>query len=212
MSNKAPVSWEWDLWLRKSQLRMSGSIELRVYSLGSPAQDQVVFARLDEAIKLICRVQSWREQMLPRHIKRLMCVYPLGAEYVPAIDACAVGYHTVERGSAQSVAEAIIHELTHARLENCGFEYTVETQPRIEHLCVKSELNFRRAAASMPRLIRREVPVLDPWWTPERRVQHILQQLRELGSPEWLVSAAFALYRARRWFRNRIGRPFSNPS
>lgn len=141
--------------------------------------------------------------MLPRHIKRILSVYPRGAEYVPSIKACVIGYKFVEEGSIQQVAEAIIHEFTHARIETYGIEYTEATRARIEHLCLKSELNFARAATSAARLTRGQVPVSDPWWTEELRARRIQEQLRELGVPEWIISAAVFVYRAKSRLANR---------
>lgn len=188
----------WQRYVDRSLVRSVGGLELCVYPSGDPQRDETVFNGLTAALRFIHEVQPWRTHMLSRHLKRILSVYPLGAEYVSSIDACVIGYKALEEGRVEYVAEAIIHELTHARIEHCGIEYTEANRARIEHLCTKAELNFERAAASAPRLARGQVPALDPWWTEEHRVQRIVDQLRELGVPEWIVTAALTVYQAKR--------------
>lgn len=188
----------WRSYVQRAQVRRFGGIDLCVYSLGDARRDEAIFEGLTAALRLIHAVQPWRAHMLPRHLERVLVVHPLGAEYVHSIRACAVGYRDVEEGSIPEVAESIVHELTHARIENCGIEYTEANRARIEHICTKAQFNFTRAAASAPRLTRGQMPALDPWWTEEHRVQRIVDQLRELRVPEWMVSAVLAVYRLRR--------------
>lgn len=191
-------SKRWQDYVRRARIREFGGIELCVYSFGDPERDEVVFHGLTLALRLISEVQPWRRHMLPRHIRRILSVYPLGAEYVHSIEACVIGYKSLEEGRIRHVAEAIIHELTHARIENCGIAYTNATRARIEQLCFKAELNFMQAVASAPRLTRGQLPALDPWWTEEHRVQGIVDQLRELGAPRFVISAALVVYRTKR--------------
>lgn len=191
------LSKQWQEYVRTSHSRCYDGIEICVYPSMGRNREEAIFTGLAAALRLIHDVQPWRTPMLRRHLARILCVYPLGAEYVPSIEACVIGYQVVEKGRIEQVAEAIVHELTHARIEHCGIEYTDTTRARIEHLCRKAELNFTRAVMSAPRLTRGEVPPLEPWWTEQHRVQRILDQLRELGLPQWLLSVAAVLYRVK---------------
>ena len=196
-------SKRWKRYVRDSHVRNFGGLDLCIFPVEDPLYDEAVFDGLGAALRLIYKVQPWRARMLPRHIKRILSVYPLRAEYVRAIDACVIGHKLVIEGPTERVAETIIHEFTHARIENCGIEYTKATRERIEYLCRKAALNFGRAAVSAPRLTRGQVPHVDPWWTEEHRVQDIVDQLRELRAPEWLITAALAIYRTKRRFLRR---------
>lgn len=192
----------WRRYVDGAVVRRVGGIELRVYPSGDARWVESIFEGLADALRLIHEVQPWRRHMLSRHLDCVLVVYPLGAEHVPSIRACVIGYRSVEEGRIQDVADSIIHELTHARIEDFGIEYIEANCARIEHICTKAQFNFARAAASAPRLTRGEMPALDPWWTEEHRVQRIVDQLRELGVPEWMVSAVLAAYRVRRRFAN----------
>jgi hypothetical protein len=196
------ASKRWEDFVRRAEVRHYGGIDLCIDSpFGDRERDELLFQNLEKAVCLVYEVQPWRSLMVPRHLQRILSVYPLGAEYVASIEACVVGYEWLEAGNIEEVAKSIIHELTHARIEHCGIPYTEDLRARIEYLCLKAELNFALAAEGAARLTRGQMPVIEPWWTEEHRVKRHVEQLRALGAPEWLISAALLVYRIRRWSR-----------
>lgn len=92
------------------------------------------------------------------------------------------------------VAATVVHEATHAWLEHHSFEFVVERRQRIEAICYRSEAAFSRRipnggdeAALYDRcaeLVLEEPK--DDWSDESLRDQHV-QELRELGAPEWLI-------------------------
>jgi hypothetical protein len=102
--------------------------------------------------------------------------------------------------SPRHVASALIHEVTHARLERMGFEYVQDRRERIEKACFRRELAFARRlppgaealVAEAEAQLARPPDYLTPEWRRARMVEknrRRLEKLRELSVPRWFVAA-----------------------
>ena len=66
------------------------------------------------------------------------------AWYLPDKRACCLRLNYVQNCYADELALSIIHELTHARLCQLGFEYKDPVIFRVEEICIRRELAFAR--------------------------------------------------------------------
>lgn len=95
---------------------------------------------------------------------------------------------------AAQVASTIVHEATHAWLEHLGFSYETERRQRIEAICYRSEAAFvRRLPNGEGMAIEYEecaqwiVDQSPHEWSDEAFRTKDVDQLRALGTPEWLI-------------------------
>jgi len=92
------------------------------------------------------------------------------------------------------VASVIVHEATHAWLDDLGFEYGANFRQRIEAICYRASAAFARRipdGGDLAAVHERCAEMVleqsrDEWSTATRRVQG-LTELRNLGAPDWLV-------------------------
>ena len=143
----------------------------------------------------------------PRHFARLgkLCdgVLVFGdtgplAEWVQSARLITLGQHFLLRPGTQpaDVAAAIVHEITHAWLDHLGFEYTVHRRRRIEAICYRSQAAFARRlpggeelAADCEACADAVLLQTEAEWSEHVFRLRAIAQLRELGTPEWLVRA-----------------------
>ena len=122
---------------------------------------------------------------------------PLGA-WMRSARLIRLGQHFILRADTQPahVAGTIIHETTHAWLEHLGFRYSPGRRQRIEAICYRSEAAFARqlsggdALASYYEACAQTVLQQgDDEWSDRAFRTHAIRELRELGTPDWLVDA-----------------------
>ena len=195
------ATWPWTWWLRGAHVRRWGSIELCIYPHHTKNVEEELFSRIEDGLALILDAQPWRARRLSYDIQRVLSVYPTGAQYVPSIRSCVIGYLDLLHLTREEIAATIVHEATHGRISNAGIEYHPDCRERIERVCLRAEKNFLRALSGQPRLERRELGSLTPWWTEKHHVDGLTSQLRELGVPEFWIRAAVLLRRLKRGLR-----------
>jgi hypothetical protein len=102
--------------------------------------------------------------------------------------------------SATMVASLLVHELTHAWLEDHGVSYVSSRRARIERICFRAELIFAARAPDgkqlMP-LLQRQFARPDTDWSEAALADRWRDEALALGLPRWIVSALLWVRRRR---------------
>jgi hypothetical protein len=104
-----------------------------------------VLARLDEALALIERYQSWRFRHLQRDLDQIQVVrFPCRGAWIAEHGACVTELTFLARRdiTAAPVASSIVHEGMHARVDRMGVGRYSRDRAREERLCRRAELEF----------------------------------------------------------------------
>jgi hypothetical protein len=119
------------------------------------------------------------------------------AHYDDALNACVLDERFVVGSEASIVASVIVHEATHARIEQNGIRYDEDKRTRIEGICARQELAFAARLPNSAKLQNELAGDLD--WYPsnsdyfangrvlERHANGIVAMLRHVGAPGWLI-------------------------
>jgi hypothetical protein len=110
------------------------------YEIHDPHEE--VFARIGQAVHLIETVDRHRFARIRRDLKHILVRQGTGAQYWLITGTCALGLADVQRRSVPTIALMIVHEATHARLNNCGVYPWLSLRARLEHRCLKEERSF----------------------------------------------------------------------
>lgn len=98
--------------------------------------------------------------------------------------------------SVAYVAALIVHEGTHARVARAGISFDEQIRPRVERLCIKSQIAFSRKHPDGEPLVDMFLENLrraDSWWSDSRLRSVQLRALKELRLPKrirWMVDRA----------------------
>jgi hypothetical protein len=102
--------------------------------------------RVEDALRLIETYDPRRYRRFLRDLERIWVVPTAGgiAHFDRSIWACALDPRFIlsEMTASGDIAEAIVHEATHARLWRCGFRYSEEVRSRVEAICFRRERAF----------------------------------------------------------------------
>jgi hypothetical protein len=147
-----------------------------------------VLERLDEALELIERHQSWRLRHLQRDIEYFRVErFPCRGAYFPDERACLTELTFLARRdiSAAPVAASIVHEGIHARVDRRSAARSARDRAREERLCRRAELDFglalpptlgapvvARASASLELADTDVAPAID-WRLAQARVAEV---------------------------------------
>ena len=118
--------------------------------------------------------------------------------YLPQFNTCIVDADFVAAPDTTSadIAQGLVHEATHARLQRAGVAYREELRPRIERICRNAETRFlhrlpnaNEALARLQQAIDREAHP-DVWsdrqlWGRYRESR--IEALRRIGCPDWII-------------------------
>ncbi|TAL76703.1 MAG: hypothetical protein EPN75_13905 [Beijerinckiaceae bacterium] len=172
--------------------------------------------RVEEALQLIKRTDRIQYARIIRHLRRIWVniISNASACYRHSLNACVLDERFVvaETTTLERIAEAIVHEATHARLEAWGIHYDEKLRPRIEAICVRRELAFARRLsddAQSEKLKRTAdwVAANPDYFSNknfyDRHYQGSIDALHFLGTPDWLVRVIVKL-------RPRRARNFSH--
>ena len=154
-----------------------------------PGADEMepIRGRIAAALSLIKSVAPVRYQCLRRDLPKVLvgathnraeCLFPVGIcllqfDYVTAADT------TPER-----LALTLVHEGTHARLARAGFGYAEAVRPRVERLCIASEVIVGRRFPGGEALVagaERRWAQSDATWSDAAFHRRGIDALEELG-------------------------------
>jgi hypothetical protein len=114
-----------------------------------------------------------------------------------------------EKITPEVLAGVLVHEATHARLEHRGIEHLEPVRDRIEKVCVRQELLFasklpdgQRALEVAQYGLESKVDRTDAGFQ-KRKIEGMLENLRYLETPEWLMRCMRLLAR---WTARRRAR------
>lgn len=162
-----------------------------------------LFQPVEQALLLIKQHDRVRYNHLVRDIDRIWVHLLPGnlGEYNNALKLCALDERFILADTTRpdQIAATIVHEACHARLMRCGIGYESQYRARVEAVCFRRERAFaaRLPAGELPRdeAERRLTGYPPDFWTAEafrnRRAEGHAENLRYLGSPEFVIRVVF---------------------
>jgi hypothetical protein len=157
--------------------------------------------RIEDALQLIKQHDSLHYSRVIHNLERIwMHLVPTAnATYEGSLKACVLDERFVllETTTLEEIASAIVHEATHAKLEQWGISYDEKERSRIEAVCLRRELNFvTKLPHSEP--LREQIARTLEWCVSDhdyfsnvsfqqRHHQGAVETLRYLGTPDWLI-------------------------
>lgn len=113
----------------------------------------------------------------------------------------------------------MVHEATHARLEDWGFQYDEELRPRIESICSRRELAFAVKLPDSAQLQEEIAASLEFYEIngeyysdanfEERYTQSAIEVLRHLGAPDWVAPTVLTMRSMRTGILSAVSRVVS---
>ncbi|UWU94133.1 hypothetical protein [Bradyrhizobium sp. CB1015] len=197
------------LWLSKSRM-------IDGLWIGTLSDDpERALQRVEAALRLIERSSPLHHQRVKKSLSRIWVrLVPHGAGcYQHSLNACLLDPRVVasETTTIEWIASAIVHEATHARLENWGIRYDEAARLRIERICATRELDFTRHLTGVDALQEEIAQRLDlcrdesTYYTDQNMLQSMdegaVEALRHLQTPEWAISLLFRVRDLRLGFR-----------
>jgi len=156
-----------------------------------PEKDEspLICRRLEAAFALLERYAPFRLEMFRRDIQRIWVtgISSRGA-FVRDHAMCLLNFDfmTDESTRDAEIALTMVHEGTHARLARAGFGYDEQSRPRIERLCLASELVVARRLPLAEDLVDETLKCLawdDAAWSSEAIRERTMAALKDLGWP-----------------------------
>jgi hypothetical protein len=189
-----------ELWLSKS--RVVDGLWIGCFQSDDPER---ALQRVEAALRLIERFAPLHDRRIKMSLSRIWVqLVPHGAGcYQHSLNACLLDARVVdsETTTVEWIASAIVHEATHARLENWGIRYDEAVRLRIERICTRRELDFARRLSGVDALKEEIAWRLDlsrdgsTHYTDQNMRQSLDQgsaeALRHLGMPQWAIALVF---------------------
>jgi hypothetical protein len=154
-------------------------------------------SKLTSAIGVVREIQPWRYSQLQRYVCRVIIIPDGGQMYDFDLKACMFDVPFVDRCDVATLAGALVHETTHARLDAIGIRHRSADRPRIEQLAVRAQAHFLRAAGADDTPEATIAGTGPEWWDHDAMLRRRLQQLRGFGAPQCLL----------RLYRRLVGLP-----
>lgn len=196
------VFLDW-LAVRSSDKRTVGGM-LIIYDADKGGKDA---DKIAAALQLIQDFDPVRYRRVVRDLKQIWITTIVGAagQFVRSTSTCELDerFVTGEHTSIEEVAGAIVHEATHARLDQWGIGYEEELRARVEEVCMARELAF---ATKLPvgASIRRWVEARQNGSVDysnaafnTREIAGARDALVHLGTPVWFAEMIVFLARLR---------------
>lgn len=167
---------------------------IQVVDMTMNARAPESFVRLRDALDLIARHDAPLLKQLTRDVRRIVIMLAGGPAYRPHMNACVLDLEFLLAGAAESVALALAHEATHARIHSRGIRYSFENRARIERLCIEREITL---ATRLPNgtgfRARAEERLGRVWWTDDHIAERRDSIADVYGVPKWLARLIRAL-------------------
>lgn len=200
-------TWLWRLDFGLAEKRVTHGLVVAV-APRTGRDDEGVFARVNAALSLLARYDPNRLAQLRRYARALFVIGRGGSywgSWVEKLKLCVVAEVLVDSDSTapEDVASVIVHEITHARLHHFGLDHsqrTAEDRMRIEHICCRRQIAFARRLPNGEGLIDRALAyIAEPaeYWSQRAAAKRALDELRNLGCPQWIIRFLSALARWR---------------
>lgn len=176
--------------------------------------------RIEEALQLIKNHAPLHHARVINNLQRIWVRLLPGdiAHYERSLKACVFDerYLLQEATTIEWIASTIVHEATHARLEQWGVMYEEKKRVRIEAICIRRERNFI-AKLQQGEALQEEVARRLEWCAvdhdhysdasfAQREAEGQMEMLRYLGAPDWVFGFAMKLRAVRLWAYHVVGR------
>jgi hypothetical protein len=176
--------------------------------------------RVEDALCLIRQHSPLHYSRVIRHLERVWVVLLVDALacYQSPLKACELDERFVlgDTTTLEQIASTIVHEATHARLDNWGITYEEKMRWRIEAICLRRELAFAIGLPESAQLqdeLERSLEFYGPnseYFSDtnfnERHRQGASEVLRHLGAPDWLAPALLRMRSVISTVRNLVSR------
>jgi hypothetical protein len=192
-----PRSWHLATWFYALLYALSRKREVQGVSVAAlkvgDHDQQASLRSVDEALQLISEHDPRCFARLQKHVRSIW-VGPIPnyarGQWIEDLRMCMLrdSYVSSDETSVAHVASIIVHESTHAWLEQAGFGYDERVRARVERICIRSQLAFARKHPDGARLIEALEERLardDAWWSDARLRNTQLGVLEEMGTPGW---------------------------
>jgi hypothetical protein len=157
-----------------------------------------VLERVDEALRLLKKHDVHRYNRIRRDLSRIWVRLLTDGQgcFNAALRACELNTRFVldNRTSPKEIAATIVHEGTHARIDQCGVPYQRELRHRIEVACFRQEVAFSSRlpdGAGIRERAERWIAAPQELWSDvaleQQYVDGALSTLRHLGVPNWAL-------------------------
>jgi hypothetical protein len=193
-----PYDWSLGHWFYALVFALSVKRRMHGITVGSSpvgAHDvERSFEKVDQALQAIAEYDRPRYFHILRHVPRIW-VGPVPhyarGQWVDQLRLCMlrddfVGHDAV---SVAYLAAIIVHEATHARLARTGIAFDEDVRPRVERLCIKSQIEFARKhpdGGPLIQVFEQNLERRDEWWSDQRLRSVQLRALKNLGLPRGL--------------------------
>jgi len=157
-----------------------------------------VLERVDEALQLLKKHDVHRYDRIRRDLSRIWVRLLTDGQgcFNAALRACELNTRFVldNRTSPKEIAATIVHEHTHARIDQCGVPYKRELRHRIEVACFRQEVAFSSRlpdGAGIRERAERWIAAPQELWSDvaleQQYVDGALSTLRHVGVPNWAL-------------------------
>ncbi len=176
-----------------------------------PAHPDRGFAQLDTALALIDQFYTGGVTALRQLVHGVLVFGMEGhrlAYWNSRTRRCVLteSYVASADTTSESIALTLVHEAMHARLAALGERYRDGRRAHVEVLCGMAELAFARRLPSHDQLVAQAIYQIEKWAASEEQfasqtvyeahVRYLRSMAKEVGVPQWVVSAVLTVKRA----------------
>jgi len=171
-----------------------GGVRLYVFLQGRTRADQLRL-RATAALALIQTNSPKLYSRVCRFIPRILVfgAHVYNAVYISDLKLCdlSIEYALADTTIPSRLAMTLVHEATHGYLQSGGLLYEEHRREHMEHICMRTELEFARKLPQSTELIaeveaRLNIPA--DYWKSEAFAQRNIDYFKKAGAPRWLVS------------------------
>ena len=156
---------------------------------------ELLRAKVAGALRLIQEHTPKHYARVHRHMPNILIfgAHAYNAVYFSDLKLCDISRHyaLLEKTSASRLAMTLVHEATHGYLISKGIAYEEHRRGRIEAVCIRAEIAFARRLPDTSTLIEQaasQLNIASEFWKNEAFFERDLDQLRNLGAPQWFVA------------------------
>jgi hypothetical protein len=154
--------------------------------------------RVRDALDLIRQVDPRRYARLKRDVHRITLErLQVAGMFVPNAGRVFLDVGHVAQAHVAELASTVVHEATHARLHRAGIRHDSRIRGRVEHACIRSEVDF--AVRLGPEYVSLVEAVTQKYssvyWSDDARFDRRTRELKSAGLPAWFVRTHTALFR-----------------
>ena len=147
----------------------------------------VFFEKIQQALDLIGRYDKRRLERMKRNVKAIALGLPAYNYYASSVAAVLLSAEWFPTASAKNIAGVLVHEATHARLDQAGHRTYAENRERHEKICIAEQLAFARRLPNSEALVNAILRVAEhSWWDEAGRRTLVEQAVEGHGLPDWL--------------------------